>query len=101
MMDGMEAQDPKQCWALAIDLGSSCVRVTVVNKHGAALAGVEGYKSVAMKDHSGNGDNTFSANTFSASGYVNAACQAIDDALVSLRKFNTNQVSHASPCPCS
>jgi sugar (pentulose or hexulose) kinase len=96
MMDGMEAHDPKQCWALAIDLGSSCVRVTVVNKHGAALAGVEGYKSVTMKDHSGNGDNTFSA-----SGYVNAACQAIDDALVSLRKFNTNQVSHASPCPCS
>lgn len=91
MMDGMEAHDPKQCWALAIDLGSSCVRVTVVNTHGTALGGVEGCKGVSMKDQSGNGDNTFSA-----SDYVNTACQAIDDALASLRKCNTSQVSFAS-----
>ena len=96
MMDGIEAHDPKQCWALAIDLGSSCVRVTVVNTHGTALKNVEGYRSVSMKDHNGNGDNTFSA-----SEYVNTAIQAIDDALESLRKKNDNQVSLASCCPFS
>ncbi|EKX37874.1 hypothetical protein GUITHDRAFT_144696 [Guillardia theta CCMP2712] len=66
-------------WALAIDMGSTCVRVSLVGKDGRLLAGVEGQRRVIMDLRS---------RTFSAEEYLAAAFAALDDTLLLLRKRN-------------
>jgi hypothetical protein len=82
-------QDSKYRWALAIDLGTACVRVSLVNKHGATLAGVEGQRAVNIDAGS---------STFSAPEYFNLTCQAIDDAMTSLRKWNKSLMTKTETC---
>jgi len=82
MMEGLDTRDAKHSWALAIDLGSSCVRVSLVNKYGSALSGVEGQRSIIMDPNT---------KTFHASDYITATSAAIDDALAAMRKWNSSQ----------
>ena len=80
-------RDASCCWALAIDLRRESVRVTLVNQHGELLAGVEAARSASTDSD---------ASTFSAKEYFNLTCQALDDAMSALCKWNINHVN--KPC---